>query len=340
MAKERYFGRRASAVVNAAALVAAVVALIAGIGLGASRSLAQAAYPTAPIRLVVGFAAGGPSDIIARDVAGKLGEILGQPIVVENRTGASGNIATEYVARAEPDGYTLLLGAPSMAVNESLFKNFPYKVGKYFTPVVPFAGTSLVLVVHPSLGVDSVAGLVALAKSRPGELLYATAGKGTATHLAAELFDAKTGVKMTPVHYKGGGETIKDLLSGEVKIMFSSISPVLEFVKQGKLRGLATTGPKRDPVLPDLPTLAEAGLSGYEVWLWTGLMAPAATPPAVIARLAAATEQALRSDSLKQQLAAQGNQPMFGTPTEFAEYYRAEAEKYAKLIPAIGTIGD
>jgi tripartite-type tricarboxylate transporter receptor subunit TctC len=303
-------------------------------------ALAQTAYPVRPIKIVVGFAAGGPSDIIARDVAGKLGEILGQQIYVENRTGASGNIATEYVARADPDGYTLLLAAPSTAVNENLFKNFPYTVAKNFIPIAPLAGTALVLVVHPSIGVKSPSELIALAKSKPGEILYATAGKGTATHLAAELFDMNAGIKMTPVHYKGGGETIKDLLSGEIKVMFSSIPPVLGFVREGKLRGLATTGTTRDPVLPDLPTIAESGLPGYDVWLWTGLLAPAGTPPGVVTRLAAAIEQALKSDSLKTELAAQGNAPMYGTPEEFAKYYREEVAKWAKLIPVIGTIGD
>lgn len=329
---------RSTAIVQVA--LAALVVLACAAASLAERAPAAQPYPTRPIKVVVGFAAGGPADIIARLVSAKLATILGQQVYVENRPGASGNIATEYVAHAEPDGYTLMIATPSTAVNESLFKNFPYRMAKDFAPIAPLAGTGLVLVVHPSLNVASVSQLVALAKSKPGQILYATTGKGTSTHLAAELFDISAGIKMTPVHYKGGGETVKDLLSGEVKVMFSSIPPVLGFVREGRLRGLATTGLKRDLSLPDLPTIAESGFPGFNVWLWTGLLAPARTPPAVIDRLAAATEQALKSDSLKAALAAQGNVPMYGTPQQFGAYYRDEAEKYAKLIPIIGTIGD
>jgi tripartite-type tricarboxylate transporter receptor subunit TctC len=335
--------RRAAATIarcaGTAAVLAAVVLACASVQIVGSARAAQP-YPSRPIKVVVGFAAGGPADIIARLVSAKLDTILGQQVYVENRPGASGNIATEYVAHAEPDGYTLMIATPSTAVNESLFENFPYRMAKDFTPIAPLAGTGLVLVAHPSLHVASVAQLVALAKSKPGQILYATAGKGTSTHLAAEMFDFAAGIEMTPVHYKGGGETVKDLLSGEIKLMFSSIPPVLGFVRQGKLRGLATTGLKRDLSLPDLPTVAESGFPRFNVWLWTGLLAPAHAPPAVVDRLAAATEQALKSDSLKAALAAQGNVPMYGTPEQFGAYYRDEAEKYAKLIPIIGTIGD
>ncbi len=214
-----------------------------------ARAFAQSSYPNKPIRLLVGTAAGGPGDIAGRIAAASMSEVLGQQIVIENRTGASGNLATQYVARAEPDGYTLLLANNSTAVNESMFKNFEFTADKYFTPVAGFDETGLVLVVHPSLEVRSVTDLIALAKSKPGELLYASAGKGTGTHLAAELFNMMTGVKMNPVHYRGGGETIKDLLSGEVKIMFSSIPPVLGLVKDGRLRGIATSQTKRDPLI-------------------------------------------------------------------------------------------
>ena len=194
------------------------------------------------------------------------------------------------------------------------------------------------LLVHPSLGVRSVADLVALAKAKPGEILYATAGKGTATHLAAELFNVMAGLKMIPVHYKGGGETIKDLVSGQVKVMFSTIPPVLGFVRNGTLRGLATAGPKRDRTLPDLPTVAESGLAGYDVRLWFGLVAPAGTARDVVDRLSAAITQALDSPELKTTLAAQGYEP--GTPKEFGAYYRGEVDKWGKVIAAVGTIGD
>jgi tripartite-type tricarboxylate transporter receptor subunit TctC len=301
---------------------------------------AQAPYPNKPIRIVVGFAAGGPSDIIARVVGAKLGDILGQQVYVENRAGASGNIATETVARAGADGYTLLLASLAGAVNQSLYKNLRYRFGDDLIPVAPIAETANVLLVHPSLEVKNVADLVALAKAKPGDVLYATAGKGTATHLAAELFNMMAGLKMTPVHYKGGGETIKDLVSGQVKVMFSTIPPVLGFVKEGTLRGLATTGPKRDRTLPELPTVAEVGLAGYDVRLWFGLIAPAGTPREVVDRLSAATNQALSSAELKATLAAQGYDPLFGTPEEFGAYYRSEVDKWAKVIAAVGTIGD
>jgi tripartite-type tricarboxylate transporter receptor subunit TctC len=301
---------------------------------------AQAPYPNRPIRIVVGFAPGGPTDIIARVVGAKLSDLLGQQVYVENRAGASSNIATEVVARSPADGYTLLMASIANAVNESLFKSLRYRFGEDLIPVAPFAETANVLVVHPSLDVRSVADLVALAKAKPGEILYATAGKGTATHLAAELFNTTAGLKMTPIHYKGGGETIKDLVSGQVKVMFSTIPPVLGFVKDGTLRGLATTGPKRDRTLPNLPTIAESGLAGFDVRLWFGLLAPTGTPRDAVDGLSTATRQALNAPDLTEKLAAQGYDPLIGTPEEFGAYYRGEMDKWAKVIAAVGTIGD
>jgi tripartite-type tricarboxylate transporter receptor subunit TctC len=307
---------------------------------GAGPVFAQPSYPNKPIRLLVGTAAGGPGDIAGRIAAASMSEALGQQIVIENRTGASGNLATQHVARAEPDGYTLLLANNSTAVNESMFKNFEFTAEKYFIPVAGFDETGLVLVVHPSLEVRSVADLIALAKSKPGEILYASAGKGTGTHLAAELFNMMTGVKMNPVHYRGGGETIKDLLSGEVKIMFSSIPPVLGLVKDGRLRGIATSQTKREPSLPDLPTIAESGVPGFDVRIWHGLFAPKGTPPEVIEKLSAAATKAVESETMRKALAAQGYEPIYGTRAQFVEYYKVEVARWAKLIPIIGTIGD
>lgn len=315
-----------------AALCAASIA-----GLCVSQAAqAQANYPTKPIRIVVGFAAGGPADIIARVVGAKLSEILGQQVYIENRTGAGGTIATEAVARAEGDGYTLLATPLANAVNETLFKSLKYKVGEHLAAVAPIAETANVLVVHPSLEAKSVSDLIALAKAKPGEILYASAGRGTATHLTSELFNMMAGVKLTPVHYRGGGETLKDLLSGQVKVMFSSIAPVLEFVKNGTLRGLATTGPKRDAALPDLPTIAESGLSGFDVRLWVGLLAPAGTPRDIIERVSAATARALDLPDLKTALAAQGFQPLIGTPDQFDAFYRSEVGKWGKVVQTVG----
>jgi tripartite-type tricarboxylate transporter receptor subunit TctC len=322
-------------------LAAVAIAAVAGLAAVAPDAVrAQARYPDKPIRIVVGFAAGGPTDIIARVVGAKIGDTLGQQVYIENRAGASGNIATEAVARAPADGYTLLMASFANAVNQSLYKNLRYKLGDDLIPIAPIAETGNVLLVHPSLGVKSVADLVALAKAQPGDILYATAGKGTATHLAAELFNMMAGIKMMPVHYKGGGETIKDLLSGQVKVMFSSVPPVLGFVREGTLRGLATTGPKRDRALLDLPTVAEAGLAGYDMRLWFGLIAPMGTPRDTIDRLSAAAKQALGTPELKAIFAAQGYDPLIGTPEEFGAYYRNEVDKWGKVIAAVGTIGD
>jgi tripartite-type tricarboxylate transporter receptor subunit TctC len=321
-------------------LLAGTAAMAAWCAVGATPAAAQAAYPTKPVRILGGFAAGGPTDIIGRVVGGKLGEILGQQVYVENRAGASGNLATEAAARAEADGHTILLALLTQAVNESLFKNFKVKFDSDFTAIAPLAETGLVLLVHPSLEVKSVADLVAMAKAKPGDVLYATAGKGTATHLAAEMFGATAGIKMTPVHYKGGGETIKDLLSGQVKVMFSTIPPVLGFVKDGRLRGIATTGPKRDRTLPDLPTIAEAGFTDFDVRLWFGLSAPKATPRPIIERLSAATKQALDSEEVKKAFTAQGYETLPGGPDEFAAFYRGEVAKWAKVIEQVGSIGD
>jgi tripartite-type tricarboxylate transporter receptor subunit TctC len=320
------------------ALAAVVVALV-----GATPDIVQAqttTYPTKPVRLVIGFAAGGPSDIIGRVIGAKLSELLGQQVYVENRGGAGGNLAIEAVARAEPDGYTLNMALLSSAVNESLTKNFKYRFEEHFEPVASLAETGLVLLVHPSLEVKSVADLITMAKAKPGDLLYASAGKGTATHLAAELFNTTAGTKMAPVHYKGGGETLKDLLSGQVKVMFSTIPPVLGFVRDGRLRGLATTPPKRDPALPDLPTIAESGLPGYDVRLWFGLAAPKGTPRPVIDRLATAVKLALDSEDTQKRLAAAGYAPLPGTPEQFGAFYKSEVAKWAKVVEAVGSLSD
>lgn len=302
----------------------------------ASPANAQAKYPDGPVKLVVGFAAGGPTDILARVIGAGMGEVLGQQFVIENRTGAGGNIATEATSRAEPDGYTLQITLMSSAINESLFKNFKIRFAQHFDSIGGIASTGLVLLVHPSLGVASVSDLIKLAKSKPGNLLYASAGAGTATHLAAELFNSTAGVKLMPVHYKGGGDTLKDLLSGEMKIMFSTIPPVLGFVKEGRLRGIATTGSKRDSALPDLPTIAESGVPGFDVPLWFGLAAPKGTPRPVIAKLSDTLKKTLGMPDVQQALAKQGFTAMDLGPEEFAKFYESEAAKWAKVVNAVG----
>jgi len=310
-------------------------AIFMAVALGAPAS-AQSGYPNKPIRFVIGFAAGGPTDIMARIVGAKTGELLGQQVVIENKTGAGGLIATEMVARSEPDGYTLLCTATSAAVNETLSKTIRIELGRDLVAVAPQAETANILVVHPSLGVNDLAGFTALARAKPGEIFYATAGRGSATHLTAELFNMAAGSRLMPVHYRGGGDTVKDLMSGQVKVMFSTIAPVQQLVRDGRLIGLATTGPKRDPAFPELPTIAEAQFPGFDVRLWIGLTAPAGTPRDVIKKLEAATIQALKTPEVQKALAVQGFSPMIGTAEEFDAYYRAERDKYAKVIKASG----
>jgi tripartite-type tricarboxylate transporter receptor subunit TctC len=326
------FNHLQSGVTRAAAALAMTALAMAPGG----QANAQATYPNKPVKLVVGFAPGGPTDILARVLGAAMGKAIGEQMYVENRTGAGGNIATEAAARAEPDGHTTVLLPMSAPINESLFKNFKIKFAEHFEPIGAVAYTGLVLLVHPSLDVKSVSDLIKLAKAKPGEILYASAGAGTSTHLAAELFNTTAGTKLMPVHYKGGGETLKDLLSGEMKLMFSTIPPVLSFVKDGRLRGIATSGSKRDPALPELPTIAEAGVPGFDVDLWFGLAAPKGTPKPVIDKLSAALKQSLATADVREALTKQGFTTMDMGPAEFAKFYAAEAAKWAKVVDVIG----
>lgn len=299
---------------------------------------AQNSYPSKPIKLVVGFAAGGPSDIVARIIGSSISSQLGQPVIVENRVGASGNIGTEAVARAAPDGYTLQLTTITHPSNENIFKNFKYKSVDYFEPIALLVDTGLVLLVHPSLNVKSVSDLVEMAKARPKEIFYATAGVGTATHLATELFNKMAAIEMTPVHYKGGGETIRDILSGNVKVMLSTIPPVINHIKDGKLRGIAVSRGKSDPNFPELSTISDSGLPGYEVSLWFGLSAPKGTPRPLISRLADAANKALESPEVQKSLKGLGYTTQFMGPVQFTEFYNNEVLKWAKVVDAIGNL--
>jgi tripartite-type tricarboxylate transporter receptor subunit TctC len=321
------------------ALRSAVAAIVLAVGnlMAPGAVHAQGGTPTKPIRIIVGFAAGGATDVVARVLGSKFSESLGQQVIIENRTGAGGTIATEAVARAEPDGNTLLMTPLANAVNETLFaKTLRAKFGSDLIAIAPVAETGNVLVAHPSLDVKSVSDLIALAKSRPaGDILAASSGRGTATHLTTELFNLMAGVKIGSVHYRGGGDVTKDLLSGQLKLMFATISPVLQYVKDGSLRGIATTGPRRDSTLPELPTVAET-LPGFDVRLWLGILAPAGTPRPVVDRLAAATSKALEAPDVKAAFAAQGFNPLTGTPAEFTVFYRSEVDKWRKVIEMAG----
>lgn len=316
-------------------------AFIAGFGgtalgwpMGAS---AQTAGSGKPIRMVVGFGAAGTTDIAARVLSGKLSKALGQQVYVDNRTGAGGTIATEQVALAAPDGLTLLMTPLANAANETLFKNFRYTYDDYFTAVAPVADTNNVVVAHPSLHVKTIGELIVLAKSRPpGAILAGSPGVGTASHLANELFNQMTGIKMTSVQYRGGGDVMKDLVSGQIKVDIAPIPTVLPFLKNDSVLALATTGLKRDPMLPDVPTVIESGVPGFDVRLWIGILAPKATPRPVVERIAGATAQALTTPDLKAAYAAQGLNPLPGGPNDFAAFYRSEVAKWRKVIVATG----
>ena len=313
--------------------VATVVALASALP---GVALAQTGYPDKPIRLVVGLAAGGPADTIARVVGQRMGEILGQPMVVETRPGASGNIGTDYVARLEADGYTLLMLSTINASNETLSRSMQYKVGTHFTAIAHLAETNNMLVVHPSLPAKNMAEFIAHAKAKPQEMFYATAGIGSSTHLTHALFDMMAGTKMTAVHYRGGGAAMADLLSGQVKIMFASIAPVIGAVREGKLRALSTTGAMRDPAFPELPTVAESVLPGFETQLWLGLSVKAGAPRIVVDKLAAAAAQATDTPNVKDRLVKLGFATLSSTPEKFEAFYKSEVAKWAKVIEVTG----
>jgi tripartite-type tricarboxylate transporter receptor subunit TctC len=294
-------------------------------------------YPNHAIRLIVPFPAGGTTDIIARDVAKQLTSTLGQSVIVDNRAGAGGNIGSDVVAKAAPDGYTLLMGTVGThAINPSLYAKMPYDHVKDFTPVILVAGVPNVLEVTPSLPVNSVADLIKLAKAKPGTINFASSGNGTSIHLSGELFKTLTGVDMTHVPYKGSAPAIQDLLSGQVQVMFDNLPSSLAQIKAGKLRPLAVTSSKRSPALPDVPTVAEAGVPGFEASSWFGILAPAGTPPAIVAKINADVNAWLQSPEGKAELAAQGAEAAGGSPDAFVAHIRAETEKWAKVVKASG----
>jgi tripartite-type tricarboxylate transporter receptor subunit TctC len=292
-------------------------------------------YPGKPIRFLVGFAPGGTNDIIARMLAQKLTENMGQSVVVENRAGANTAIATELAARAAPDGYTILLTAPGHATNAALMK-LP------FDPIRDFAFISLavesqnLLVVHPSFPPKSVQELIAFSKKHPGKINYASSGTGTTVHLSGELFQFMTGVKWVHVPYKGGGPAAVELLAGQTSLMFGNLPTVIQYARSGKLRALAVTGAKRAPAMPETPTVAEGGIPGYDVTNWFGVSAPAKTPRAIVERLNGEIVRALNAPDLRERLTSQGGDPVGDTPEQFTAFVQNEIAKWAKVIKAAG----
>ncbi|UIF88454.1 tripartite tricarboxylate transporter substrate binding protein [Cupriavidus sp. UYPR2.512] len=302
------------------------------LGLGIFANAASAAYPDRPIRLVVPYPAGGAADTVARTLAAPLGVKLGQTIVVDNRPGASGVIGAGAVAKAAPDGYTLLLDATAHSVNPSLQARLPYDTAKDFAPISLVVLVPNLLVVPPNSPFKSPKDIVAAAKAKPGKLTYASAGPGTAQHLAAELFRQQSGLDLLHVPYKGGAPALSDLMGGQVDMMFSNMAASYPLVAGKKLKVLATTGTKRSAALPDTPTIAESGLPGYQVYEWNGLFAPAGTPQAIVDRLSALTREVLNSPEISQRLAAIGADPAGSRPEDFRKFVEGETAKWAKVI--------
>jgi tripartite-type tricarboxylate transporter receptor subunit TctC len=301
---------------------------------------ASPAYPTKPVRIIVPFAAGGPADIYARYLGQRLQEALGQTFIIENRPGAGSIIGTELAAKSPPDGYTLLLMSNTHTVNESLIPKKPFALMKDFVPVAPINYSDLVFVVHPSLPVKTVKELVALAKAKPNGLNYASSGNGTPYHMAGELFKAMAKVDIVHVPYKGSSEARTGVMSGQVELMPDAITTMAPMVKAGRVRALATTGQKRSSVLPDVSTVNEAGVPGYEATIWLGVMAPAGTPKAVVDRLNAEITKITGRPDVKKAWNEQGAEPLTMTPAEFEKYLNDDIAKWAKVVKVSGAKAD
>jgi tripartite-type tricarboxylate transporter receptor subunit TctC len=293
-------------------------------------------YPVRSIRLVVPFPPGGGTDTMARVVAPKLSEFLGQQVVVENRGGAGATIGAEVAAKSAPDGYTLMLATITNAIGASLYSRLNYDLVRDFAPITRLATTPHILVVHPSVPVKTVKEFVALAKAKPGELAYSSSGSGSAAHLAGELFNSLTGVKTTHVPYKGGGPSMIALVGGEVSVAFATMPSAIGYVRAGRLRGIAVTTDRRSPSTPELPTISETGVAGYEAGSWYGLSAPAGTPKEIIARLHAETIKVVALPDVKERLFNAGFEIVTSTPEEFAAFTRNEIQKWGKIVKAAG----
>jgi tripartite-type tricarboxylate transporter receptor subunit TctC len=294
-------------------------------------------YPDKPIRLVVPYPPGGGTDTLARPLAQRLAVELGQPVIVDNRGGAGGNLAMEAVARAPADGYTLVLAlTPQLAVNVSLYDKVRYDPRHDFAPVSLLAEGPYLLVVHPSVPVNSIGELIALAKAKPGELNYATSGIGSGAHMAAELFTSMTGTRMTHTPYKGGGQALTDVLAGHVQLLFAPPVTVTQHITNGRLRALAITGTKRSASLPSVPTMSEAGVPGYDSSVWYGVLAPAGTPKDIVATLNAAMLKILKQPDFHALLVTNGMEPIGSTPSDFSKYIDTEIVKWSKVIKSAG----
>jgi tripartite-type tricarboxylate transporter receptor subunit TctC len=294
-------------------------------------------YPSKPVRMILAFPPGGASDFLGRLLAQRMGELWGQSVLIDNRPGAGGNVGAEVAARAAPDGYTIMLANNSiLAANAALYPKLNYDPIRDFTPVVFVAVQPNILVVNPSLPAASVKELVALAKSRPGQLNYASSGSGLAAHLAGEMFNSMAGVSMVHVPYKGGGPALTDLMAGQTQVMFATATSVVQFIKAGRLRALATTAPKRSVGFEELPTVAEAGVPGFDATTWHGFVVPAGAARAIVENIAGNVNTALATPDLRDKFLAAGAEPVGGTPEQFASHIKAEVPRWAKVIRQSG----
>ena len=313
----------------------------AAAGLAAPLAFAQQDYPSKPIRLVVPFAAGGGSDIVARTVAQKVSESIGQPVVVENKGGAGGNIGTDLVAKSAADGYTIVMGVfGPIAVNPSLFGNLPYDPVRDFAPITQAVSVTNMLVVHPSVPANNLRELIEYGRRNPGKLASATGGTGTAGHMASELFKSMTKLDMAVLPYKGAAPAVNDVLGGQVPMTFEALLSTLPHVRAGKLRAIAVTTSTRSSLLPNVPTMAEAGLPGYEATNWYGFLAPAHTPGPIVDRLNRDMVKALRMPDVKEKLLGQGAEVVGNTPQEFAAVIRTDLDKWKRLVAETGIKAD
>jgi tripartite-type tricarboxylate transporter receptor subunit TctC len=309
--------------------------LVAGL-VFTSAAHAQAQYPTKPVRLIVPFPPGGGTDTLARVYGQKLGELLGQQVLIDNRPGGGTNIGAELAAKAPPDGHTLFMGNISHTINVTLYSKLAYDLVRDFAPVTLLASTPNILVVHPSIPAKSVKELVALARARPSQIDYSSSGSGTSSHLAAELFSMMSGVKMTHIPYKGGGPSVVALVGGQVSVGFATTPSVIAHIKSGKMRGLAVTTAQRSPSTPDLPTISEAGLTGYDAGTWYGLLVPAATSRDIVVRLQADSVKLLKLPDVRDRLDTAGFETIGSSSEQFATYIRSEIDKWGKVVKASG----